>query len=248
MSIADKLRIAARAARYVQKDGHNAFHRYKFASAANVLGHVNAALDAAGLAVTDTDVVILSEIGAGKDKVVTAKVCVTIRDGESGETATFRGIGSGMDSGDKAVMKATTAAQKYAWIVGLSIETGDDPEADEETDRRVAAPPPKPAQKQSSKRAPAPEADPERDAIQAEASPLAVVLAAIERVELPGEAVTVWMQHRVAVAELPPAERATAWEALCARTEDVGKMKNAKVWLRKAIAEETARRASEVTP
>lgn len=95
---------------------------------------------------------------------------------------------------------------------------------------------------------PAPEADPERDAIQAEASPLAVVLAAIERVELPGEAVTVWMQHRDAVAELPPAERATAWEALCARTEDVGKMKNAKVWLRKAIAEETARRASEVTP
>jgi hypothetical protein len=96
---------------------------------------------------------------------------------------------------------------------------------------------------------PAPEADPERDAIQAEASPLAVVLAAIERVELPGEAVGVWLSHRDARAQMSAADRATAWEALCARTETVGKMQNAKVWLRRAIAEEDARRqASEVTP
>ena len=53
-SIARKLAIAAKACGYVQKDGTNNFHRYKFASAANILGHVNDALCEAGLAVVDT--------------------------------------------------------------------------------------------------------------------------------------------------------------------------------------------------
>ena len=39
-------------------------------------------------------------------------------------------------------------------------------------------------------------------------------------------------------------EREAAWKALCKRTEEEGKMKNAKVWLKKAIAEEDARRTN----
>ena len=60
----------------------------------------------------------------------------------------------------------------------------------------------------------------------------------------PGEAVAVWMRHRANLAPLPASDREKAWKALCARTEEVGKMKNAKVWLEKAIAEEDARRGA----
>ncbi len=68
--------------------------------------------------------------------------------------------------------------------------------------------------------------------------------ARIGEIELPGEAVAVWMKHRAELAALPAPEREAAWKALCKRTEDVGKMKNAKVWLKKAIAEEDARRTA----
>lgn len=66
---------------------------------------------------------------------------------------------------------------------------------------------------------------------------------AVDGIELPGEAVAVWIKHRAAISALPPADREAAWKALCKRTEDVGRMKNAKVWLKKAIAEEDNRRA-----
>jgi len=52
------------------------------------------------------------------------------------------------------------------------------------------------------------------------------------------------MKHRAELAALEAPEREAAWKALVRRTEEVGKMKNAKVWLKKAIAEEDARRAT----
>lgn len=96
--------------------------------------------------------------------------------------------------------------------------------------------------------------DPEREAIQNEtASQVEKVLppalegfyARVTEIELPGEAVAVWMKHRTDLASLPVADREDAWKALYKRTEEVGKMKNAKVWLKKSIAEEDVRRASE---
>ena len=66
----------------------------------------------------------------------------------------------------------------------------------------------------------------------------------LAEIELPGEAVSVWMKHRAELAALEAPEREAAWKALVRRTEEVGKMKNAKVWLKKAIAEEDARRAT----
>lgn len=66
--------------------------------------------------------------------------------------------------------------------------------------------------------------------------------ARVAEIELPGEAIAVWMKHRAALSVIVPRERENAWKALCSRVEEVGKMKNAKVWLKKAIAEEDARR------
>ena len=45
-------------------------------------------------------------------------------------------MGSGQDAADKAVMKAQTAAIKYAFMLSLCIATGDDPEADAGIDER----------------------------------------------------------------------------------------------------------------
>lgn len=70
---------------------------------------------------------------------------------------------------------------------------------------------------------------------------LGAFYARLGEIELPGESVAVWMKHRHALAPLPVADREAAWAALCKRTEVVGRMKNAKVWLKKAIAEEDAR-------
>jgi hypothetical protein len=62
--------------------------------------------------------------------------------------------------------------------------------------------------------------------------------AQVNKIDLPGEGVAVWLKHRNSLAPLNPAEREAAWKALCAKVEEVGRMKNAKVWLKKAIAEE----------
>jgi len=63
----------------------------------------------------------------------------------------------------------------------------------------------------------------------------------INNLELPGAGVRLWIAARPDLAKCSATDREAVWKALCARTESVGKMKNAKVWLKKAIAEEDAR-------
>lgn len=255
LRLAAKLALAARACGYVQKDGANQFHRYRYASAAAILGHVNEALCEHGLAVVDTQPEILSVEGTGKERVVTARMTVIVADTESDERAIFRGLGSGMDSGDKAVMKAVTAALKYAWMGAFSISTGDDPEADESTDRRTegqgqgqgqrrAQSSSRPTREASRPAQPAQSADSDAEELPAQ---LRDFYTRLDDIELPGEAVAVWIKHRADLAQLSAPERESAWKALYRRTEEVGKMRpgSAKVWLKKSIAEEDARRGSQ---
>lgn len=239
--IAARLCAVARDCEYVQKDGNNNFHKYRYASAAAILARVNRALCAHGVAVVGTTPKILSEQGVGRERVVTVQMEVTVADVESGERATFVGLGSGQDAGDKAVMKACTAALKYVWMGALSISTGDDPEADEEADKQATR-----GQRRTAPRE-APRAEPDRaqqvpEPHPAESEALVAFRARLAEIELPGEGVAVWMRRRGTLSELGVPEKEAAWKALCARVEDVGKMKNAKVWLKKAIAEEDARR------
>lgn len=72
-------------------------------------------------------------------------------------------------------------------------------------------------------------------------APLGALYARIAEIELPGESVAVWRKYRAELAHLPVTDREAAWRSLCKRTEEMGRMKNAKVWLKKAIAEEDAR-------
>jgi RNA polymerase-binding transcription factor DksA len=136
--IAKKLVNVMNECGHIAKNGLNSYHQYKYATAEDVLLKVNSALTKNKIAS-----VVIPEIASMVDVInlkgntehlVTVNVQIKLIDSESGECVDLFGIGSGQDAGDKAVMKAQTAAIKYAYMMSLCIATGDDPEADTKTD------------------------------------------------------------------------------------------------------------------
>lgn len=123
---------------HVVKTGTNDFHRYKYATANDVLEKVNASLTRHGIASIVTPALLsVQEVTTAKgntERLATVEVTVTLIDSESGESFAIKGLGSGQDAGDKALAKAQTMALKYAYLASLAIATGDDPEADSKTD------------------------------------------------------------------------------------------------------------------
>jgi hypothetical protein len=76
--------------------------------------------------------------------------CVIVfRDGESGETLTASGLGTGVDLGDKSTYKAQTGSIKYALKNAFLVPDEADPEADETVDRAAAEPAPRKGQHSS---------------------------------------------------------------------------------------------------
>lgn len=130
---------------HVAKTGINDFHGYKYATAADVLEKVGAALAKHKVvAITNPELVRFEKTVNSKGKeenLATVKTTLQLVDPESGETIEACGWGSGQDIGDKAVMKAQTASLKYAWMLLLQISTGDDPEADAGVDERMGGNP-----------------------------------------------------------------------------------------------------------
>ena len=123
---------------HITKSGTNAYHGYKYATSSDVLQKVNASLTKYGIAsFVSPKLVSMQDVKNAKGNIehlATVEVEVTLVDKDSGETAILRGLGSGQDSADKAVMKGLTASIKYAYMLSLAISTGDDPEADRLTD------------------------------------------------------------------------------------------------------------------
>lgn len=137
-NIAKKLLVVMEDCAYVAKNGLNSFHKYKYATAEDVLQKVNESLTKNKIAciavpelVTFTDV---TNLKGNTEHLATVKVEITLIDSDSGEEVKIYGMGSGQDAGDKAIMKAQTAATKYAYMLSFCIATGDDPEADSRTD------------------------------------------------------------------------------------------------------------------
>ena len=128
---------------YVQKNGKNQFHGYKYATSADVLEKVNQSFVKHGIiSLAKPELFDLTDVTTLKgniEKLATIQMTITLMDVETGETFEIVGIGSGQDAGDKAVMKAETAAIKYAYMLTLNISTGDDPEADSKTDEHTLA-------------------------------------------------------------------------------------------------------------
>ena len=116
---------------YVQKDATNDFHKYRYASAEAVLKKVNSALSERGIALSSAAELAHYDVGHA-----IVKLSLTFHDGT--DILTVEGLGEGSDKGDKATMKASTAALKYAMANAFLISWGDDPEADAKTDETVA--------------------------------------------------------------------------------------------------------------
>ncbi len=143
--IARKLVLIMGECSHVAKDKFNDFHKYKYASASGVLEAINTALVKHKVASVVTPAIISSyDVTNARGNVehqVTVGCNILLIDSESGESIDLYGIGTGQDAGDKAVMKAETAAIKYAYLLSMAISTGDDPEADIRTDENSFAEP-----------------------------------------------------------------------------------------------------------
>lgn len=142
--IAKKLVQVMQECSYIQKTGTNDFHHYRYATSADVLEKINTALVKQKLcSVVLPEILQQADVTTAKGNIehmATVKIDIMLIDAESGESVSFSGIGTGQDSGDKAVMKAQTAAIKYAYLLSMAISTGDDPEADAKTDQVMVAP------------------------------------------------------------------------------------------------------------
>lgn len=127
----------------VPKSGRNEFHRYDYATEADIVAAVRGGLASRGVmlipSITKCE---WSERStkSGVTKVATITVRFTFLDGESDQRIEFDGMGQGEDASDKAVYKAMTGAEKYALLKTFLIPTGDDPEADSKPSGRREAP------------------------------------------------------------------------------------------------------------
>lgn len=134
MNLRSKFLNVMKGCAYVQKLGENTFHRYKYATAADVFDKVNTALVEQGIiSVAKPTILSIEQVTTSKGNAETRvmiEMTVTLTDISTGETMQLTAFGSGQDTGDKAVMKAQTAALKYCYMMSLNISTGDDPEAD----------------------------------------------------------------------------------------------------------------------
>jgi len=134
-TLASKLAEVMGEVGYVQKDAYNAFSKYQYASLKAVLLKVNPALSKRGIAVAShADVISQTRIPGkhGDNNLVVVRVGLDFTDGVN--SIHSEGLGSGLDAGDKAIMKANAAAMKYALAGPFLISWGDDPEADISTD------------------------------------------------------------------------------------------------------------------
>lgn len=133
-------KIAAHCA-YIRKDGVNLFHKYNYATAAQIFEKVGEALQEAGVvSVPVFSIHSLETRTTAKgstETIATVDCSLRLIDCDTGQSIDTHSFGSGQDNGDKAVMKAQTAALKYAWMMLLNISTGDDPEADATVDARM---------------------------------------------------------------------------------------------------------------
>ena len=141
-NIAKKLLAVMADCAYVAKNGINSFHKYKYATAEDVLQKVNESLvknKIVSIASPNLQQMVdVTNLKGNTEHLATVIVKIQLIDSESGESVIIVGIGSGQDAGDKAVMKAQTAAIKYAYMLSLCVATGDDPEADAKTDENNA--------------------------------------------------------------------------------------------------------------
>lgn len=118
---------------YVQKQGKNDFHGYKYASEADLLEKLRPAMVEEGLMLIPS-IEDVSEIDQHGNTMVMVSYTLVHKSGEVWPHP-IKAAGCGNDRnkngvGDKGLYKALTGANKYLLFKLFQIETGDDPEND----------------------------------------------------------------------------------------------------------------------
>lgn len=152
-TLAEKLVAASKAIGKVAKDGNNTFQHYTFQSEAAIKAAVKGAIESVGIQIIPNYEVInqydRTSNKGGINHYVDVLGTFDITDGKEHLTGTMPG--SGQDSGEKAMMKATTVAQKYFYKQLFNI-SDQDPDPDSE----AAAPTSRPTANQSAPQQSAP--------------------------------------------------------------------------------------------
>lgn len=161
LSLAAKIAAAVDAIGGIEKKGSNEHYHYKFVRSCDVAKAFRHELFSRGVIVTPDEKELqerqVQTLGGALMNYVNLKIEYTLRDTESAETIICAAYGSAMDTGDKAIYKAKTGAQKYFLRqLGIVPDEKDDPEADPEVDdftdaRSLAAATPKAKRGKSSK-------------------------------------------------------------------------------------------------
>ncbi len=120
---------------YLEKGGTNAHFKYKFVEASSAFAAFREALVGNGLAIVGTRPTLERLVWHAGMYLAVMRLELHVADVDTGHVRTFAGIGSGSDRQDKCTMKAATASAKYAVMLAVLASSGDDPEADEATDR-----------------------------------------------------------------------------------------------------------------
>ena len=121
---------------YVQKTKSDGL-RYSFASEADLIAKLRPAMVEHGVYVQvleyrDVERTVVTTSKGASMNVCLLKAIVRFTHGPSGTYVDVQSLGEGADSGDKAGNKAMTCAYKYALRQTFCIETGDDPDRDQD--------------------------------------------------------------------------------------------------------------------
>lgn len=140
-ALATKMLAVMSEVSHVAKNGRNKDQNYAYATEADVVAEIRDAMQKYKLGVffsatvaSDYNCEITTKSGS-RMRVIRVNLKVTWVDTETGYSRTEFFDGEGMDTGDKAVYKAITGAEKYALLKTFLIPTGDDPEKDEREEK-----------------------------------------------------------------------------------------------------------------
>jgi hypothetical protein len=139
-SLVAKLAEVMAAVERVPKRGRNDFHKYDYATEADIVATVRKELSARNVMLIPS---VMSEarhpVGDKGSVLTVLEIEMEFLDGDSGQSITKVWRGYGTDKEDKGGYKAMTGAAKYFCLKTFLMPTGDDPENDRDDDRPPAA-------------------------------------------------------------------------------------------------------------
>jgi len=120
----------------ITENGKNKAQNYSYLEAADLSEEVQKAFNKIGIG-TFYNVSDYEYIKKDRGYFVRVKVIIELVDTETGYSKFISAYGDGQDFSDKAIYKAQTGAQKYAYRNTLLIPTGDDPEKDKKNNYKT---------------------------------------------------------------------------------------------------------------